>query len=77
MFPNSVKKYNLRYVHYIGDGDTESFKKVVNAKLSGNFTPQKLESVSHVQKRLGTRLRKLRNEKNHEILSDGKKIKKK
>ena len=37
---------------------------------------QKLESVSHVQKRLGTRLRKLRNEKNHEILSDGKKIKK-
>ena len=73
IFSKSVEKYNLRYVYYISDGDTESYKKVVGAKLYGDFTPQKLECVGHVQKRLGTRLRKLRNEKKHKILSDGKK----
>ena len=74
IFSKSIEKYNLRYVHYIGDGDTESYKKVVGAKLYGDFTPLKLKCVGHVQKRLGTRLRKLRHEKTHEILSDGKKI---
>ena len=74
IFSKLIEKYNLRYVHYIGDGDTESYKKVVGAKLYGDFTPQKLECVGHVQKRLGARLRKLRNEKKHEILSDRKKI---
>ena len=51
----------------------ESYKKVVDAKLWGDFTPQKLECIGHVQRRLGTRLRKLRNEKKYKILSDGKK----
>ena len=74
IYSKSIEKYNLRYVHYIGDGDTKSYKKVVGAKLYGDFTPQKLECVGHLQKRLGTRLRKIRNEKKHEILSDGKKI---
>ena len=74
IFTNSLQKYNLRYAHYIGDGDTESYKKVTDTKPYGDFIPQKLECVGHVQKRLGTRLRKLRNEKKHEKLSDGKKI---
>ena len=74
IFSKSIEKYNLRYVHYIDDGDTESYKKVVDAKRYGDFTPQKLECVGHVQKRHGRRSRKLRNEKKHEILSDGKKI---
>ena len=69
-FSKSIEKYNLRYVHYIGDGETASYKKIVDAKLYGDFTPQKLECVGHVQKTLGIRLRKLRNEKKHEILSD-------
>ena len=73
IFSKSIEKYNLRYVHYIGDGDTESCKKVVGAKLYGDFTPQKPECVGHVQKRLGTRSRKLRNEKKHEMLFDGEK----
>ena len=77
IFSKSIEKYNLRYVHYIGDGDTKSYKKVVGAKLYGDFTPQKLECVGHLQKRLGTRLRKIRNEKKHEILSDGKKFQEK
>ena len=43
----------------MGDGDTSSFKAVVDSKPYGkyNITPTKLECVGHVQKRLGTRLR--------------------
>ena len=33
IFSNSIEKYNLWYVHYIGDGDIESYKKVVDSKL--------------------------------------------
>ena len=39
-FQESIKKYNLRYAHYIGDGDTESFKKVLESKpYEENFLP--------------------------------------
>ena len=74
IFSNLIEKYNLRYVHYIVDGDTKSYKKVVYAKFYGDFTSQKLECVGHVQKRLGTRFRKLGNENKHEILCDGKNL---
>ena len=62
MFSSSVEKHKLIYSKYIGDGDTSSFKEVVNAKpyVHFNITPTKLECVGHVQKRLGTRLRDLR-----------------
>ena len=44
MFRSSVHEYNLRYAHYIGDGDNGSFKKVVEDKPNGkDFTPAKLE----------------------------------
>ena len=75
IFSSSIEKYNMRYSHYIGDGDTESFKKVVDSKPYGDdLTPKKLECVGHVQKRLGTRLRKLRIDMKGKLLSDGKKI---
>ena len=52
-----ISIYNIRYAHYTGDGDAESFKKVLESKPSGdNLIPCKLECVGHVQKRLGTRL---------------------
>ena len=35
-FRESIPKYNVRYSHYIGDGDTESFKKVVDMKPYGD-----------------------------------------
>ena len=44
----------------MGDGDTESFKKVLESKPYGDsLIPCKLECFSHVQKRLRTRSRKL------------------
>ena len=49
------RKINLRYSHYIGYGDTESYKNVVKAKPYGDdLVPVKIECVGHVQKRLGT-----------------------
>ena len=74
-FHESTTKYGLRYANYIGDGDTESFKKVLDSKPYGDsLIPKKLECVGHVQKRLGTRLRKLRTNLKGKLLPDGKKI---
>ena len=78
IFSSSIEKYNMPYSHYIGDGDTESFKKVVDSKPYGHdLKPIKLECVEHVQKRLGTRLRKLRNDMKGKVLSDGERINRK
>jgi len=72
MFARSEEKHNLRYAHYIGDGDTEAYRKVVESKPYAGLVPKKLECCGHVQKRLGTRLRTIRKDK--KVLSDGKKI---
>ena len=58
IFQQSVDKHRLRYTRYLGDGDTESFSKVVGSNLYGSVVPVKLECVGHIQ----TRLRKLRND---------------
>ena len=71
----SVDEYNIRYVHYIGAGDTESFKKVLESKSYGDdLIPCKLECADHVQKRLGIRLLNLLNDMKGKKLSDGKGI---
>ena len=61
IFKRSVMKHNLIYNQYLGDGDTSSFKEVVAANIYKDFgvSPDKLECIGHVQKRLGTRLRNL------------------
>jgi hypothetical protein len=61
IFCSSLSKFNLRYSHYIGDGDTKAYSKVREARPYGEtLIPEKLECLGHVQKRLGTRLRNLR-----------------
>ena len=72
IFKQSVGEYKLRYTTYIGDGDTESFGKVMEAKPYGDILPTKLECVGLVQKRLGTRLRQLRKDFKGKKLDDGK-----
>ena len=74
IFKRSLEKNNLRYVSYIGDGDTLSYNEVSNSKPYGDFEIIKKECVGHVQKHLGTRLRTLRTTLKGKILSDGKKI---
>jgi len=59
IFRRSIANYGLIYHEYLGDGDTSSFKEVVESKPYDHvgIVPTKLECVGHVQKRLGTRLR--------------------
>lgn len=57
----SKDKLNLRYTRYLGDGDSKGFANVLENNPYGvdvNIT--KLECVGHVQKRLGSRLKRMK-----------------
>ena len=61
IFKRSVEKNNLIHSDNLGNGNTSSFKEVVDSQPYKHFgiEPVKLECVAHTQKRLGTRLRNL------------------
>jgi hypothetical protein len=64
IFVRSVDRNKLRYTEYFGDGDSKSHGVVQNVYNSGadGVPVVKKECVGHVQKRVGTALRKLRKE---------------
>lgn len=64
----------VRYVKYLGDGDSNAFGAVVESKPYGDLQITKLECVGHVQKRMGSRLRRLKNKKRGQKLVDGKSL---
>jgi hypothetical protein len=73
IFNRSELTRGVRYVDYLGDGDSKGFKKVVDSKPSGDsFENEKLECVGHVQKRMGSL--KVVAEHKGKKLSDGMKI---
>ena len=75
IFQRSIDKHNLRYLDYIGDGDSSSFQEVENSKPYGSdILIRKLECIGHVQKRVGSRSRNLRKALKGVRLSDGKGI---
>ena len=75
LYNKSVKNLKLRYMNYIGDGDSKAYPSVVAAQPYGpNKIPAKWECVGHVQKRVGGRLRRLKKNVGSEVLSDGKKL---
>ena len=63
MFNQSVECNKLRYTEFFGDGDSKSYSTVKDVYEEDNITVVKKECVGHVQKRLGTALRKLKKEK--------------
>ena len=72
IFQRSEVVRGLRYTKYLGDGDSSSFKKVVESDPYNGKTIEKLECVGHVQKRCGTRLRRLKSANKGMKLDDGK-----
>lgn len=69
----SEELYNVRYKYYLGDGDSPAFSTVQSLKPYGDdCIMEKLACVGHVQKRMGTRLRKLKSDMGKRQLSDGK-----
>ncbi|GFX66269.1 uncharacterized protein TNCV_342431 [Trichonephila clavipes] len=75
IFNRSEKLHNMKYSNYIGDGDTKTFNALSENKPYGDdYLIQKIECVGHVQKRMGTRLMKLKLVYSKKELSDGKTI---
>ncbi|GFV01707.1 uncharacterized protein TNCV_2774031 [Trichonephila clavipes] len=61
IFFRSEHKHGLIYKQYIGDGDTKTYMSLVEKKPYGdNIEIEKIECVGHVQKRMGSRLIKLK-----------------
>ena len=73
-FKHSNPYLNIKYTGFLGDGDTKSFQQVVNSVPYKNTTIKKPECVGHIQKRMGSRLQNLRNEKKGLKLPDGRGI---
>jgi hypothetical protein len=71
MFSRSDEKYGARYINYIGDGDTKTYQAVLKEDPYG-VPIKKIECVGHVQKRMGSRLRKLKDEYRGKKLCDKK-----
>ena len=73
IFRRSEPLYGVRYVNYLGDGDSKAFLSVREAKVYGdNVEIHKLECIGHIQKRMGSWLLKLKASKKK--LADGKSI---
>ena len=71
LFRQSIRRYGVRYSTYIGDGDSSTFKNILNLNPYGDeFQVQKRECVGHVQKRMGSQLRALK--KKEKLGSRGK-----
>ena len=61
IWARSVEDLKLRFITFIGDGDSKAFDQLVaNNPYGEDVTLIKHECVGHVQKRLGTALRKLK-----------------
>lgn len=64
MFLRSEEKFGVKYSNYIGDGDSKTFKAILDSNPYGDdLTVVKSECVGHVEKRMGSRLRNVRKEK--------------
>ncbi|GFV92082.1 transposable element Tc3 transposase [Trichonephila clavipes] len=58
IFLRSEKNRRLQYTQYYGDGDSKAFMSVKDTYRLNSVT--KFECIGHVQKRVGSRLRKLK-----------------
>lgn len=57
MFSRSEELFGVKYKYYIGDGDTKTFKALLDMDPYSDLKVEKKECVGHVEKRMGTRLR--------------------
>ncbi|GFU98287.1 uncharacterized protein TNCV_3005711 [Trichonephila clavipes] len=69
IFLRSEKNRRLQYTQYYGDGDSKAFMTVKDTNGLNGVT--KFECIGHVQKRVGSRLRKLKT-KNKGLSGKGK-----
>lgn len=75
IFSNSLMKRGVRYLTYLGDGDSKGYSAVSQSSPYGpDVVIEKAECIGHVQKRMGARLRNICKTRRGVKLSDGKTI---
>ena len=77
MFLRSIETRSLKYGTFVGDGDTDCFgnvKEECYKKYGDQYIVTKEECVGHIQKRLGTALRKYKVTMKGKKLKDGKTV---
>ena len=62
IFRRSVELHNLRYTEFYRDGDNKSYNRVKGVCGVDVIEVEKMECIGHVQKRVGTALRKLKHD---------------
>lgn len=73
LYNRSIETHDLMYNPFIGDGDSKSFRQVCAQKPYGDKVEYlKEECIGHVQKRMGTRLRRVIEKTKGIKLADGK-----
>ena len=63
MFHRSQKNYGVKYVNYIGEGDSKTYTGIINSAPYSAIPINKKECIGHVQERMGTRLRECKKKK--------------
>ncbi|GBO26522.1 hypothetical protein AVEN_75277-1 [Araneus ventricosus] len=75
IFKRSLTFHDARYTKYLGDGDSKAFEAIAKENIYGDeFQVEKLECIGHVMKRMGSRLRRLKEKMKGQVLSDGKRL---
>ena len=75
IFERSFVTRGLKYKDMLGDGDSSTYNAIVGRKpYRVECIPNKLECIVHIQKRVGSRLRKLKNTMKEVKLADGKRL---
>ena len=57
MFRRSLKNLEVRFLYYVGDGDSKTYTGIIKAAPYGETEVTKKGCVGHVQKRIGMRKR--------------------
>lgn len=60
MIQRSEALHQVKYTHYIGDGDCKTFKHIIDVKLYENVIVPKKEYVDYVKRRMCTNLHNLK-----------------
>jgi hypothetical protein len=72
IFERSITTRGLKYKNLLGDGDSSTYNAIVEKLYGEDCVPNKLECIGHVQKRVGSRLRRLKSSNKGLKLDDGK-----
>lgn len=70
LYERSLRKHGMRYISFVGYGDSKSYASVTKSELYGPgvFIPKE-DCIGHVTKRMGTALRKVLTDYKGNIIS--------